>query len=224
MVNPTKLTDLSVDTLQIAGVSVVTALLLASGQVLDLNGEAYGLVLDADANTAIGASVDDVINIKVGGAEDFRILANILRALSGSVIETNTINETTAASGVTIDGALIKDTAVYGRTPYLAVAVDAAVTIPVYNQVIGMTKAGVLALTIADPTTGTHDGVTITFVATTANANTVSNAAGSGFFSSGGGSKDIATFGGAIGDGFTIIAISGKWYIDPRGSTNITLG
>jgi enoyl reductase-like protein len=79
-------------------------------------------------------------------------------------------------------------------------------------------------MTIVDPTATTHDGVTLTFVATTANAHTLSNAAGSGFFSSGGASKDVATFGGAIGDGLTIMAYQGKWYIDPRGSTNITLG
>ncbi len=95
--------------LNLAGVDVVTALLLASGQVADLNGEAYGLVLDADADTAIGASVDDVVNIKIAGAEDFRILANIFRALSGSVIETNTINETTSANGVVVDSVTLKD-------------------------------------------------------------------------------------------------------------------
>lgn len=79
-------------------------------------------------------------------------------------------------------------------------------------------------MTIADPTATTHDGVTLTFIAATANAHTLSNAAGSGFFSSGGGTKDVATWGGAIGDGFSIIAYQGKWYIDPRGVTNITLG
>jgi hypothetical protein len=82
---------------------------IGTSGVADLNGEAYGLVLDADADTAIGASVDDVINIKVAGAEDFRITANTLTALSGSTIATNTIAETTAASGVTIDGVLLKD-------------------------------------------------------------------------------------------------------------------
>ena len=100
---------LEVSTLTIKDANVITALLLASGQIVDLNGEAYGLVLDADQDTAIGASVDDIINIKVAGAEDFRIAANLLRALSGSVIETNTINETTAANGVDIDGLKIKD-------------------------------------------------------------------------------------------------------------------
>ena len=74
---------------------------------LDLNGSE--LILDADADTSITADTDDQIDIKISGADDFRFVANIFRALSGSVIETNTINETTAASGVTIDGLLIKD-------------------------------------------------------------------------------------------------------------------
>lgn len=96
----------------INGVDVVTALLLAEDESADLNGEK--LIIDADADTYIRqtggpAGTDDSIDVVVAGAADFRIVANILRALAGSVIETNTINETTAASGVTIDGVLIKD-------------------------------------------------------------------------------------------------------------------
>jgi hypothetical protein len=237
---------------------LATSILLGTGEVADLNGEADALVLDADADTTISAPTDDQIDIEVNGADDFRITANTFTALSGSTIATNTIAETTAASGVTIDGALIKDGGIvladsaaiaadvvsektsaagvtidsllvkdgvsYSRTPFLAVTADGAIAVPAYNLTHFITKAGVAALTIVDPTATTHDGVTLTFVATTANAHTLSNAAGSGFFSSGGGTKDIATFGGAIGDGFTIIAYQGKWYIDPRGVTNISLG
>jgi hypothetical protein len=96
-------------TFTINGVSVVTALLLASGQVVDLNGEADALILDAAQNVRIDGSSTGKMRIKISGAYDFEVLANIFRALSGSVIETNTINETTAASGVTIDGVLLKD-------------------------------------------------------------------------------------------------------------------
>jgi len=73
----------------------------------DLNGEE--LILDADADTTITADTDDTIDIKIAGADDFKITANTLTALSGSTIATNTIAETTGASGVTIDGLLIKD-------------------------------------------------------------------------------------------------------------------
>jgi hypothetical protein len=246
------------DALVLNGASVVTALLLASGQVVDLNGEADALVFDAAQNVRMDGNTVGTLNIKISGATDFAVTANTFTAVSGSTIATNTIAETTAASGVTIDGVLlkdggavfadaatieidtvneatnaagvtvdgvlIKDTAVYGRTPVLAISADGAVTIPAYNMHYFFTKAGVAAMTIADPTAGTHDGVTLTFVATAAQANTLSNAAGSGFWSSGGAGKDVATWGGAIGDGLTIIAYQGKWYVDPRGTTNITLG
>lgn len=139
-------------------------------------------------------------------------------------LSTDTVSERTSAAGVTVDGVLLKDTAAYGRTPVVAAAADGAVAITAYNQVVFITKGTAAALTLADPTATTHDGVTLVFVATTAAAHTVSNAAGSGFFSSGGASKDVATLGGAIGDGFAVIAYAGKWYIDPRGVTNATLG
>lgn len=283
---------LSADSLTLNGAAVDTAVLLASGQVVDLNGEADALIFDAAQAVRMDGSTAGHLKIKISGAYDFDITANTLTALSGSTIATNTLAETTAGSGVTVDsvllkdggavfadgatievdtvneatstagvtcdgvlhkdggivcadgatlevdtvneatsaagvtcdGVLLKDTAVYGRTPVTAVTGDGAVSIPAYNKVFPITKAGVAAMTIADPTTGTHDGVTLTFIATTANAHTLDNSAGSGFFSSGGGTKDVATFGGAIGDGLTIIAYAGKWYIDPRGSTNITLG
>lgn len=99
-----------------AGVTV-DGLLIKDGKV-DLNGVAGALILDADADTLIGASTDDEIDVTVSGAADFKILANTFRALSGSSIETDTIAETTATSGVTVDGCLIKD----GRAASLAVA------------------------------------------------------------------------------------------------------
>ncbi len=103
-----------------------------------------------------------------------------------------------------------------------AVTADGAITISAASKTYYITKAGVAAMTIADPTATTHDGTRLTFMATTANAHTLSNVGGSGFFSSGGGSKDLATFGGAIGDTITIEAYQGKWYI--ISSLNITLG
>lgn len=232
---------LRVKKLSISGVDLKTALLLATGQVVDLNGEAYGLVLDADADTAIGASVDDVINIKINGAEDFRILANIFRALSGSVIETDTVNETTSAAGVTIDGVLLKDsqvttdvilekTAAAGvtidsvllkdgvvKSTPLAVTADGAIAIPPGDKTYFITKAGVAAMTIAAPTVTTHDGIRLTFISTTAQAHTL-DMASSGI---NGGSADIGTFGGAAGDGVTIQAYQGHWYEVPGGNTNV---
>lgn len=81
----------------------------------DLNGTE--LILDADADTSITADTDDQIDIRINGADDFRFTANKLEVLAGSTLEinatgalkTDSVAETTAATGVTIDGLLIKD-------------------------------------------------------------------------------------------------------------------
>lgn len=109
-------------------------------------------------------------------------------------------------------------------TAVRAVTADGAIALPKGNTTYFCTKAGVAAMTIVDPTATVHDGLQLTFIATAAQANTLDNSAGSGFFDAGGASKDVATFGGAIGDGIQIIAYQGKWYILPGGTKNITLG
>jgi len=98
---------------------------LVTPGTLDLNGQE--LILDANANTSITADTDDQIDIKVAGADDFKITANTFEALASSVIKTNTINETTSGSGVTIDGLTFKDGninesfAIVGATPTLTI-------------------------------------------------------------------------------------------------------
>jgi len=212
--------------LKLAGATFsVTELLLASGKLVDLNGEADALILDAAQNVRLDGSSAGKARVKISGAYDFEFLANIFRAIIGSVIETDTINETTADAGVTIDGVLIKDGVVAGHNTVVAVAASGAVAIPLYSATHFITKSSAAAaMTIVDPTATTHDGVRLTFISTTARAHTLDNSAGSGFFSSGGASKDVATFGGAIGDGIVIEAYQGKWYIVPGGTLNITLG
>ena len=55
---------------------------LVTPGTLDVNGQE--LILDTDADTTITADTDDQIDIKVAGADDFRITANTFTALSGS--------------------------------------------------------------------------------------------------------------------------------------------
>mgnify|MGYP006921363240 FL=1 len=102
----------------------------------------------------------------------------------------------------------------------LAVTANGAVSIPTANTTYYITKAGVAAMTLVDPTATTHDGLTLTFISTTAQAHTLSNAAGSGF-NAGGAASDIGTFGGAIGDNIVITAYQGKWLVVSK--TNVTL-
>jgi len=86
------------------GVSLTTPTIVTS---LDMNGTE--LILDADADTSITADTDDQIDFRLSGADDFRMVANVFRSLSGSSIETDTIAETTGGNGVTIDGLSVKD-------------------------------------------------------------------------------------------------------------------
>lgn len=107
----TGVTSTTTDTISesTAGAGVTIDSVLLKDGTVDLNGVADALILDADGNTSISAPTNDQIDIEVAGADDFTITANTFTALSGSVIATNTINETTAASGVTIDSLLVKD-------------------------------------------------------------------------------------------------------------------
>jgi hypothetical protein len=92
-----------------------------------------------------------------------------------------------------------------------AALANGAVTIPDRGRkIVVMTKAGVAAMTLGTPTTA-QNGVEIVFTAATANAHTVT-AATIGF-NAGNAGTDIATFGAAIGDGFTVVAYEGEWLV-----------
>jgi hypothetical protein len=92
--------------------------------------------------------------------------------------------------------------------------------IGLYSQTVFITKGGVAAMTLAAPTAGTHDGIVIDIVATTAHAHTVT--ATTIGFNAGDAATDVATFGGAIGDGLRVTAYQGEWYL--LNTINITLG
>ena len=67
---------------------------------LDVNGQE--LILDADGDTSITADTDDQIDIKVAGADDFQIVANNFKVLSGSTLTIEsggTITNSGTASG-----------------------------------------------------------------------------------------------------------------------------
>lgn len=211
------LADVTVNTLSINGNSIAGGLVLGNGEVVDLNGEADSLVLDSDGNTTISAPTDNQIDIEINGADDFRFTANTFTALSGSTIATNTIAETTAASGVTIDSVLLKDGISTARTPVVVVSADGAISVPNGNTIYMVTKAGVAAMTLVDPTAATHDGLVLTFISTTAQAHTLDLVTGVN-----GSAADVGTFGGAAGDGVSIVAYNGVWYAMAGGNTNVS--
>lgn len=97
-----------------------------------------------------------------------------------------------------------------------AISADGAIAIQ--NHTVVITKAGVAVLTLAAPSTA-QNGTRIEIVSATANAHTITVATAG--FNDLGAAGDVATFGGAKGDGLTVVAFAGDWYILHR--TNITL-
>lgn len=198
----------TVESLTINGTPVsATSVLLGPGDLIDLNGEADGLVLDANADTSISAPTDDQIDIEVNGADDFRITVNKFTALAGSVIETNTLNETTAGSGVTVDGALIKD----GRTDAGRVvqALTATGAISINSGLVTLAHNTVVIAATLDAPVGGDDLWIVNASASGTAAHTVTLPAGVTFD----GTNNTATL-DAPGEALHIMALSAtRWFI-----------
>lgn len=134
----------------------------------------------------------------------------------------------TATSAITASGGVVG--AVTGNVtgnvtggvfaPVVVVSADGAITVPSVDTKYIITKAGVCAMTIVNPTDVTHDGLTLTFITNQAQAHTLTRAT-TGFNDAGAGG-DVATWGGAKGDGMQITAYGGKWYVNYL--RNVTLG
>jgi len=98
-------------------------------------------------------------------------------------------------------------------------AADGAITVKNGVCIISKTVPGVVAATLADPTTGTDDFKRLTIINGTAHASTVTSASS---FGGGGATRDVATFGAVVGECITLMAYNGKWYV--VGTQGCTLG
>lgn len=99
---------------------------------------------------------------------------------------------------------------------------NGAITIPAGGvKTVFLTKGTASAVTVAAPTATTHDGVIIHVVSTTAAAHTIT--ATTIGFNAGDAASDVATLTAAIGNGLSIVAYQGEWYVLPGGNTNATL-
>lgn len=103
------------------------------------------------------------------------------------------------------------------QNPVSAVTADGAIAVPSVSTQYFITKAGVAAMTLVDPTATTHDGIVLTFISGTANAHTLDLVTGIN-----GGAADIGTYGAAAGNGVSIVAYQGVWYQMPGSNTNVT--
>lgn len=75
---------------------------------------------------------------------------------------------------------------------------------------IRLGSSGALAMTLADPTTGTDDGKRLSIFASTAHAHVITVTGGLA-----GGTNNTVTLGGAVGDMVELEAIAGKWFQRP---------
>lgn len=93
-------------------------------------------------------------------------------------------------------------------TPQVALTTNGAIFVGTGNYII--TKAGVLAGTLAAPVAGIQDGTIIVISSGTTNAHTVT---ATGLFGTGAATTDLATFAAFRGAGFTVMAYQGKWLV-----------
>ena len=93
--------------------------------------------------------------------------------------------------------------------------------ITIKSGVVILNKAGAIAATLAAPTATTDDFKVLHIVSITAQAHTIT--ATTIGFNAGDAASDVATLGGAIGDGLSVVAYQGEWYVLPGGNSNATL-
>ena len=93
---------------------------------------------------------------------------------------------------------------------------DGAITIQ--NALVILSKGSAAAVTLGIPTTA-QNGTRITVMAITAQTHVVTCATIG--FNALDASGDVATFGGAIADGFSFVAYGGEWYTTHN--TNVTI-
>lgn len=94
------------------------------------------------------------------------------------------------------------------QTPLVALTTNGAI-VPVSGNYV-ITKAGVLADTLAAPTAGIQDGVIIVLNSSTANAHTLT---ATGLLQTGTASVNVATFAAQAGAGLVLQAFNGKWIV-----------
>jgi hypothetical protein len=87
--------------------------------------------------------------------------------------------------------------------PYQVASANGAITIPC--GIVEITKAGVCALTLADPDA---NGLLLAISSKTAAAHTVTVASGLHGLGAG---EDVGTFGGAVDDCVTLMSVGGYW-------------
>lgn len=90
------------------------------------------------------------------------------------------------------------------------IVANGAITIKNGVVRIAKTVAGVVAVTLANPTVTTDDYKRLVIISNQAQANTVTVTGG---FGNGGSGEDVATASGVVGDTLELMAYQGYWYV-----------
>lgn len=169
----------------------------------------------------------NIVFLPIAGATKYNIRRTVggaTQGIIGSVVSTGAASYTFVDTGLTGDAStapVINTTGVvYLPTQELITAYAANGAISSPGKAV-LTKAGVAVMTIVAPIAGAasaggHDGLVIQVIDTGGHAHTVTGP--SNCFN---GSTHIATFGGTVGQNFTMIAYNGVWYV--TGNSGVTL-
>jgi len=135
---------------------------------------------------------------------------------SGSLlIDTTNINlymnlGTLASPTWTLIGGTLGSFYGFSASQPVALSVNGAITPHGPSANYAITKAGVLADTLAAPTAGTDDGAVLLFTSNTANAHTIT---ATGLLQTGSAFVNVATFNAQPGASLALMAYQAKWNV-----------
>jgi len=175
----------------------------------------------ATVDNSAGNAGDTGITVARDGIFAFN-MSGLVQADVGKQVWFSDDNTVTTTPGqvfagviVTIDSAglcwvCIDDAVTKGNpTPLTVISASGAINPRTSGQYV-ITKAGVAAMTLAAPTSGTDDGIEIVITSSTLNAHTVT---ATGLLGTGAAATDVATFAARAGAGLTLVAYGGKWLV-----------
>lgn len=128
------------------------------------------------------------------------------------IVKVDTVSENTSASGVTVDGVLLKDSTSNALIPLATVLVGATDAIVIATSLVVIARAGnVNATTLAAPTAA-QQGTRLTITTGTAYAHTIT---ATSLIHDGvtGGAKTTATFAAYLGASLELVAYNLLWHV-----------
>lgn len=156
------------------------------------------ITVDNEVMVQVGAAVGTTIPVRRGGQQGTTQVAHVILAPVSTMLPGDmSLPRPAQAQNIQPAGPV-----------QMAISVDGTLTLPAYDSFTQITKAGVCAITLATAPTGVPDGIEHTIHSTTANAHTITYAAG---FNGDTTSSDVATFNARIGNSITLVTSRGLY-------------